>query len=147
MEILKKLIIIIVVSLILHSAWEFLQCGIFYNMSSMSIVEPLMWQAIFGDVNMTIILFLLLTFIHGNDKWIFNKFNKVTYIIIFLYALALSFYFESSALYTERWSYSEYMPFVLNTNIGLIPVIQLIVLFPLTFTISRFILKKLKSGS
>jgi hypothetical protein len=128
------------ISFILHFTWEFLQCNIYYQMASMTYLSPLMWSAIMGDVVMTVILYLLLSLVNKSINWIRAKYDYKDMLISILYGLFLSFYFEVSALYTGRWEYSENMPLFLNTNIGLLPVLQLLILFPVTFIGSRKIL-------
>ncbi|QEK13667.1 hypothetical protein FQB35_11955 [Crassaminicella thermophila] len=140
-QFLRNFIIIALISFIFQAAWEYLSCGLFYAMDTKTATSPLMWSATFGDVMMTVTLYVILSFVNGNSNWIVNKWKSKEYIIISLYALFLSFYFEISALYSGRWAYSEAMPLFPNTNIGLIPVIQLLILFPFTFFISKFIIK------
>jgi hypothetical protein len=109
-------------------------------MASMTYLSPLMWSAIMGDVVMTVILYLLLSLVNKSINWIRAKYDYKDMLISILYGLFLSFYFEVSALYTGRWEYSENMPLFLNTDIGLLPVLQLLILFPVTFIGSRKIL-------
>jgi phosphate starvation-inducible membrane PsiE len=109
-------------------------------MANITYLPPLMWSAIMGDVVMTVILYLLLILVNKSVNWIRAQFDFKDMLISVLYGLFLSFYFEVSALYTGRWEYSENMPLFLNTNIGLLPVLQLLILFPVTFNVSRIIL-------
>lgn len=140
-----NLLIIALVALTLQYAWEYYQCGIFYDvpLSDLQSHSRLMASATFGDVNMTVILYLLLAIVNRDYDWINKSWDLKEYVIIILYGLFLSFYFEASALYTGRWGYSSSMPFFPGTNIGLIPVLQLIILFPLTFAISRLIVGRI----
>lgn len=141
-KLLKNLLVVAIISFILQYTWEYLQCGTFFIMPADISLSHLMLSATFGDVNMTIILYLLLSFANRDFNWIINKWESKEYIIMSLYALFLSFYFEVHALYTGRWSYSSAMPLFPNTNIGLIPVMQLLILFPVTFIISKLVLNK-----
>ena len=127
-------------------AWEYWQCGALYNANAGIQHSYLMLSTTFGDVNMSLFLYFLLSFVNMDLDWMIKNWEPKEYVIMALYALFLSFYFESHALHTGRWTYSEAMPLFLNTNIGLIPVIQLLILFPITFFISRTILKKYKSA-
>ncbi|GAA0178297.1 hypothetical protein SH2C18_13720 [Clostridium sediminicola] len=146
-KLLKKLIIITIISFIFHSIWEYWACTIFYGMDTTVLTSPLMWSAIFGDIMTTIILYLLLSLTNKSFNWIINKWQLKEYIIIILYSLFLSFYFEISALYTGRWSYSNNMPLLPSTNIGIIPVIQFLILLPLTLYITKLIALKLLSNA
>ncbi len=139
----KKIAVVVVVSFILQYLWEYWQCGIFFAMEPDPFHSLLMWSATFGDVVMTVGLYLLLSVINKNLHWIIQPWAIKEYLFMLLYALFFSFYFEVSALYTGRWGYSPAMPLFPNTNIGLVPVLQLILLFPLTFFISKIIIKKI----
>jgi hypothetical protein len=104
----------------------------------------LMVSATIGDVGIAIVLFLIL--VVGNDSinWLVDKWDRKDKFIIILYALFTSFFFEVHALYIGRWGYSSEMPFFPKTNIGLLPVVQLLILLPLGFLIARLIIKKNK---
>jgi hypothetical protein len=140
---LRNIFIVAIISFVFHYAWEYIQCGIFYTMDGNTPDFSLMASATFGDVMMSIVLYVLLALVNYDINWLTKKWEIKEYIIIALYALFLSFYFEVSALYTNRWGYNDTMPLFPNTNIGLVPVIQLLVLFPLSFFISKMIMKRL----
>lgn len=139
---IRNIIVITIISFLFQYSWEYWQCGIFYDVTNIGNHSRLMASATFGDIVMTLILYGLLALVNHDVNWIIKKWNFKEFVIIALYALFLSFYFEISALYTGRWSYSSKMPLFPNTNIGLIPVIQLLILFPLTFFISKIIIIK-----
>jgi hypothetical protein len=109
-------------------------------------VGSLMISAVIGDVFITIALYLLLAFMNRDIDWILKSWKRKEYIVMIFYALSISFYFESAALYSDRWSYSDAMPLFLKTGIGLLPVLQLIILLPLTFLISKKLMVRLKPG-
>ncbi|RSK29292.1 hypothetical protein EJF36_07300 [Bacillus sp. HMF5848] len=139
--IFRNVVIVGVVSFVLHFIWEISQCSIFYNMT-VDFSNPLMWSATFGDMNMAIVLYIILVFVNKDSNWIMVPFTRINMTISILYALFLSFYFEITALTTDRWGYSDAMPLIPNTNIGAVPVIQLLILFPVAFHITSLIIKK-----
>ncbi|WP_069650850.1 hypothetical protein [Caloranaerobacter ferrireducens] len=146
-KLIRNIIVVTIISFLFQYTWEYWQCGIFYTVTNLSSHSRLMASATFGDIVMTLILYGLLVLVNHDINWIIKKWSFKEFIIIGLYAISLSFYFEISALYTGRWSYSSKMPLFPNTNIGLIPVIQLFILFPLTFLISKIIIKYLERKS
>ncbi|GAA0716482.1 hypothetical protein GCM10008905_00990 [Clostridium malenominatum] len=104
----------------------------------------LMASATIGDVNMSIVLYILLAYLNKDLNWIRGKWSRQDFVIMILYGLFLSFYFEISALYRGRWGYNVLtMPLVPTTPIGLIPVLQLIILLPLIFYVSKIIINKI----
>lgn len=137
---LKIIFIIAIVSTIFQAVWEYSQCSIFFTMDDLPNYTRLMISATFGDVIMTLALYSLLSIVNGELEWFVKKWETKEWVIMILYALFLSFYFEISNLHNGRWVYSKNMPLFPNTNIGLIPVIQLLVLFPLSFLVSKYIL-------
>ncbi|SJZ37702.1 hypothetical protein [Selenihalanaerobacter shriftii] len=141
----RNLLGVIIISFILHGIWEYVQCETFYTMSGQSSVQHtrLMWSATIGDIGIAVVLFLILTFINGNSNWLMKQWERKDIIVSILYALFVSFYFEVHALYNGRWGYSGEMPFFPTTNIGLLPVIQLLILLPLSFIIVRYIYRRL----
>jgi len=100
--------------------------------------------AVLGDVAITLLLYVILAIVNKNLNWLSKRQDLKDYAIIILYGLVASFYFEINALSTGRWSYSNNMPLLLNTGIGIVPVIQLLILFPVTFIMSKKISKNIK---
>lgn len=149
-KLIRNVLVITIFSFIFHYVWEYWQCEIFYIMESNIPSSSIMASATFGDVIMTIFLYGLLSLVNYDIDWIIKKWKIKEYVIITLYALFLSFYFEVSALYSGRWGYSSEMPLFPKTNIGLVPVMQLLLLFPLSFFISKITLLfwelKIKKG-
>ncbi|WBW95024.1 hypothetical protein [Oceanirhabdus sp. W0125-5] len=139
----KILCLITVLSLFFHSIWEYFQCEVFYDVEDSTGHIFLMLSATFGDIMMTVILYLILSIVNKDCVWFLYRWELKEYIIIILYSLTFSFYFEANALYTNRWGYTKAMPLFYKTNIGLLPVLQLLILFPLTFLTSKIILKYL----
>ena len=140
---IRNILVIAIVALILQGIWEYAQCGRFFVVDDVTGHTRLMLSATLGDMNMSIILYMLLVVVNNDVNWILKKWHRHDYIITIFYALFLSFYFEIHALYTGRWGYNpDTMPLFLNTNIGLLPVIQLIILLPLIFYISRIVINK-----
>lgn len=137
---LKNIFVIAIVSTIFQAVWEYSQCSIFFIMDDLPNYTRLMISATFGDVIMTLALYGILSFVNGELEWFVKKWDTKEWVIMILYALFLSFYFEISNLHNGIWAYSKNMPLFPNTNIALIPVIQLLVLFPLSFWVSKYIL-------
>lgn len=137
----RNMIIVALVSFVLQYAWEYIQCGLFYTMENTTNYTGVMMSATFGDVMMTVVLYGLLVWVNRDADWIMKKWDTKEYVIMILYAFFLSFYFEISALYQGRWGYTSKMPLIPTTNIAVLPVIQLLILFPISFYISKRIAK------
>jgi hypothetical protein len=66
-----------------------------------------------------------------------KNWERKDYIISTLYSALAAFYFEAHALQLGRWEYQDTMPLVYGTSIALVPVIQLALLLPLGFIITK----------
>ncbi|KUO59463.1 MAG: hypothetical protein APF84_19345 [Gracilibacter sp. BRH_c7a] len=142
---LRNLALIAVVAFILQGIWEYTVCGLFYTMSNLGHTR-LMLSATFGDMVMSIALYGLLVFVNRDVNWVNKKWRRHDYVITTLYALFLSFYFEISALQIERWGYDPIMPIIPTTPIAFLPVLQLLILLPIIFALTKQLNKKLSSS-
>lgn len=141
---LRNLVIIAIIAFILQGIWEYTVCGLFYTMSDLNHTR-LMLSATFGDMMMSLILYVLLVFVNDDIDWVTKNWKRHDYVIMTLYALFLSFYFEISALHIERWGYDLSMPIIPSTPIALLPVIQLLILLPVIFALTKIVNKTLRS--
>ncbi|TDX44448.1 hypothetical protein C7954_11243 [Halanaerobium congolense] len=127
------------VELVLHGIWEYTACGFLYSMEGQGFIEHqlLMIQATIGDVFIALGLFLMLAFVNHSFSWFLKNWERKDYIISTLYSALAAFYFEAHALQLGRWKYQDTMPLVYGTSIALVPVIQLALLLPLGFIITK----------
>ncbi|KNF08631.1 hypothetical protein CLPU_6c01170 [Gottschalkia purinilytica] len=137
----KNIVVVILVSAVFHTLWEYLAFEMFYSTSLGSSYFNSMLIAVATDIGITVVLYILLSLLNRRVNWIIKRWDCKDFAIMILYGLFLSFYLEVQALNIGRLTYSKLMPLFPGTNIGLIPVIQFVVLFPLTFIISKLILK------
>lgn len=142
--VIKRLLLVGVTAFILHLIWEYAQCGYFFDMEDSFEHQILMITATLGDMNMAIFLYLILSASNKSFYWIDKGMSIGDVIITVFYSLFMSFYFETRALLEGRWVYSEQMPLIYGTNIGVLPVIQLLILFPLGFYLTKYIISKWK---
>lgn len=142
--ILKRILLIGATAFILHLIWEYAQCGYFFDMEDSFEHQILMITATLGDMNMAIFLYLLLSASNKSFYWIDKGMSISDAVITVFYSLFMSFYFETRALLEGRWVYSEQMPLIYGTNIGVLPVIQLLILFPAGFYFAKYLASKWK---
>lgn len=99
--------------------------------------QLLMIQATIGDVFIALGLFFILTFVNHQSSWFLKRWQRKDYIISLLYSILAAFYFEAHALHINRWGYQQGMPLIPGTSIALVPVLQLSLLLPLGFLITK----------
>lgn len=144
--ILKKLllflVVLIIVSVVLNVIWEYGQCGMFYSINGVVSFEnyDLLIARLILDIIMTLGTFLLLTIINFEWRW-FTDWDSKDTAIIMLFGLLISFYVEVNSLMVGRWSYSESMPILYGTNIGVVSMLQWLILLPLSIYITKYLLR------
>ena len=136
---IKLISIFSIVELILHGIWEYSACSIFYTMEGQGFIEHqlLMIQATVGDVFIALGLFFILAFVNHHSNWFLEQWERKDFVISLLYSVLVAFYFEAHALHIDRWGYQENMPLVYGTSIAVLPVLQLALLLPLGFLITK----------
>lgn len=140
---LKLIFVFSMVELILQGIWEYSVCDIFYTMKGQAFIEHqiLMISATIGDVFIALGLFFILAFVNKKSDWFLEKWERKDIVISILYSVLVAFYFEDHALHIDRWGYQSNMPLVPGTSIALVPVIQLALLLPIGFILSKKIYK------
>lgn len=128
MKHLRRNLIVASAALLLNSIWEYAVCAYFYDNNVVFNMGKLMVEAIIVDVAVTLFFFNLIIFLRREKMWTLVTYD---YVNLAVYGIAAAFYFESKALNISRWAYSEAMPLIGQSGIGLLPVLQFAVLIPL----------------
>ena len=125
----------------LHYAWEHVQCPLFFVHPDSSGMALAMVRAALGDVAMTWIAQAVIA--AGSRRWLWSlgRWTAREWGVLLLVGLAMSASFEYFALATGRWSYTAIAPLVPGTGISAVPVAQLLILFPLSFSLTRVLLR------
>jgi hypothetical protein len=97
--------------------------------------------ATLGDVAMTWIAQGLVAVVSKRWLWVLGPWRFRQWAMLLVAALALSFLVESWAMATSRWTYTVINPRVPGMSISVLPVAQMLLLFPLTFGLSRKIVR------
>ena len=141
-KLLLFLFILIIVSAVLNGLWEYGQCGIFYTINGEASFEHynLLIGRIILDIGVTLLLYIFVSIVNFEWKWFANWDVKDTFIIL-LFALFVSFYVEVNALYLGRWGYSNSMPLLIGTDVGLTPILQWLITMPVSLLIVRLFMR------
>lgn len=138
---MKKYLSILWLVFIINFLWEISQMFLYENHTNG------FWNFIFlhikaslGDVVIFLLIYLLGALIFQSKKW-FVKENKSKYFIASLLGLIIAIVIERYALATQRWAYNNLMPVIPLLKVGLSPILQMIILPPITI----LFLEKLKS--
>jgi len=126
---------------VLHYLWENMQCPRFFIHTGGDAGQPAMVFATLGDVAMTWIAQGLVAVVSKRWLWVLGPWRFRQWALLLVAALALSFLVESWALATSLWAYTVINPRVPGMSISALPEAQMLLLFPLTFGLSRKIVR------
>ena len=137
----KKFIVALgIVSFALQYAWENLQCGPFFNASTIYMAAGMLIAAL-GDVAITFIVYVIIALASGSWKWPLKIWKEKQWILMLSIGLISSIFFELLAKNFKAWSYTRFAPLIPGLEISIIPVLQFLILFPLSFFLTKYILK------
>jgi hypothetical protein len=121
----------------LHFAWEYLQCQAFFVHGTVPSNWGEMVRATLGDVLLTVLTYAGVAAITHNSTWGIERWPWRVWISLLGFALTLSVALELAALADGRWSYTDAAPRLPLTPVSIVPILQLLTLFPLSFTVAR----------
>lgn len=140
---LKSFFVISLISFSLHFFWENFQCKIFFIHRAENMTLEML-KATLGDIVLTWVAFFIIAIASKSFEWIINWWSCKQWLAIILTALILSISIEKYALSEGLLSYTEIAPIMPFFKISLVPVFQLLILFPLTFWISALIFRYIR---
>jgi hypothetical protein len=132
------------ISFALHFAWESIQCPLFFVHERIPPTWGRMIRATMGDIVLTGIAWLAVSLASRDALWFLGRWRWVHWAALISVGLALSILIEIYALRTERWSYAAEAPLLPGTEICLVPVVQLLVLLPASFALTRGALRRVE---
>ena len=125
---IKQIAVIYATAFLINFAWEMLQMPFF---SDLDYTELATWffcfKASIGDANIILFIFILGRVLFRDWEWV-QELNGIKLVYLFLTGATIAILIETHALSTGRWRYSQIMPILLFIEVGLVPVIQLIIL-------------------
>ena len=136
---IKKVFPLAIIVLVLNLIWEFSHYRLYTDLTGIPAIPHLI-LASFVDVFLVFFIFLIISKIKKNIKWLSNPKEK-DYFFVIVFSLILAFIWESINLSLGRWAYKFTMP--LFFGIGLSPLLQLAIIGSLGLFINH-LFKKIK---
>ncbi len=141
--IFKFIPLITLISFLLHFVWEWYQCAPFFNHRAAPAIPLSIVKASLGDVVLTFfVLFLVRCLIGPKVRTKSGYFDLKTFILIEIIALFIAVETEKIGLAAGRWSYTDINPLIPILKVSVLPVIQMMLLVPITLTMTLAILNK-----
>ena len=134
----KISLLVFLVGFFVHLLWEIAQMPL-YTCGTLPFVEilPKLLLATFGDGAIMVLFYLVGVWKNKDSKWI-SRMKKRDYYIILVLGFIIAVIIElSNVQIMQRWDYTSLMPVIPILNVGLVPIIQLMVLPFIVFFIVR----------
>jgi len=122
---------------VLHLVWESVQCPIFFVHGSYDASPWGMVTAALGDVLLTWIIYGVVAAISRRWRWAGAPWSWGQIAAFIATAFALAVGVELHAQATERWLYRGAMPVLPILDVGVIPVLQLLILTPIVVLLAE----------
>lgn len=135
------LVALVLISFPVHLAWEWMQCQPYFVHRATPATAASMLTAALGDVALTLFAYCGVAAIH-NAAWPLRSWPASVWLLLMGMALITSVAVESYALLTDRWAYTDAAPRLPGSPISILPVAQLLILFPVSFYLARTLLRR-----
>ncbi|MFN2337812.1 MAG: hypothetical protein ABR544_02440 [Gammaproteobacteria bacterium] len=145
LSILRHAALLAVPALPLQYAWENVQCRLFFVHRANPADQWSMLQAAGADVLLTWVAYLVVATLTGRWLWLHGRWTPRLWLALLGSALVLSVSIELYALATQRWEYTDINPRLPGLGVSVIPVLQLLILFPATFGLARKCVRSVES--
>jgi hypothetical protein len=132
---------VIVITLLLHYAWEMGQASFFTNFWGMSILEHAWpcFKASLGDLAIAAVCYAVAATVFRRPAWAVRPGWLWPAVLWLITGLVITVVLESWALAEGRWDYEPAMPTV--AGIGVLPLLQWIIIPILTLTLVRWLVR------
>jgi hypothetical protein len=138
----KRVFLLLVVSVALNYPWEVLQMPLYVNDGDFLDFAKHCVVPAWGDAVIVVIIYSIGWALTSNSAWA-EKPTASSYAIMLGVGFLIAVGVEWIAVFElDRWNYTPRMPIIPGLNIGLSPVLQMLLLPPLIFKITARVLKK-----
>lgn len=135
MQRLHQLGLILGVAVLVNYPWELAQSPLYEGMDDFRAVLWHCFRASLGDGVLLLLIYATGLIALRQTDW-FEKPGIRGYLVMVLAGLAIGVSVEWIAVHVaERWAYTGRMPVVPGLDVGLVPVVQMLILPPLIFWI------------
>lgn len=122
------------VSGVLHLVWENAHVSLYGGYEHLTAL-PITFYATIGDVGYVIGAVLFVSLFKGGVDWLRMP-SRLDLAGLVMLGIFISLYVEYKALAFNKWFYLDAMPMIPMLDVGLTPVIQMMVLLPLSVWIA-----------
>ena len=124
---LKFVVTLFFIAYFLNLVWENVQKPLFTGFEAFWKSGLTCYSAAFGDALIILGIYFLIALMRGKYYW-FRIRTKDEIVLLLIFGFIVAVLFEKFALATGRWGYAASMPVVPFLNVGIIPILQMLIL-------------------
>lgn len=133
---IKQVLLIFIVAVVLNYLWEVAQAPLYVGLEDWSSVWWHCFVAALGDGLLVGLIFLIGWITFRRFDWYVHP-NSRTFAVMFVTGLIISIGIEWVAVHMlGRWAYTVDMPILPGLDVGVVPVLQMLLLPPVIFQIA-----------
>ncbi len=140
----KVVLFLTVIGFVSNIIWENLQAPLYEGYNSFWQHFNICFVATLGDVLIILTVFTVFALIYKNVYW-FSGMNVMQIIFLVTLGAFIAVVIEAFNLGIGRWAYTDVMPTI--GGIGLLPILQMMILLPLTFYVTSKFIKKYEQNN
>lgn len=130
------------VGFVLNLAWEYLQCSSFFRHIKIPPTLSAMVLVTLGDVAMMWVIYLMAAVATRSLAW-FQAKSNLGFICTLGSSILVSIIVEQWALKENRWTYTELNPLLPFVGVSVLPVLQMVIITPISIYSSKIFLNRL----
>lgn len=134
---IRYILTLVVVAFLLHFLWENAQAPLYAGYQSFGQHLPTCFIGAIGDVVITLFTLIFIRLLKNDRPQTIADFLALA-IIGFIVAVLI----EQHILLAGTWNYAPAMPIIPWIMVGMIPIIQMTILLPLSFYLAKLFDKK-----
>ena len=138
---MKKVVYISITSFLLHVVWENVHAPLYSVYESFTQHFIPCFIATFGDVAITLSVYGTISLLKRNVTWIMDL-NKKDIFALIVISFFVAVWIEQHALFIGKWGYASSMPIIPYFDVGLTPILQMVILLPLSLYLTGKFIKK-----
>jgi len=132
---LGRLLLVFAVAVLVNYPWELAQSPLYAGLDDLRAVLWHCFRAALGDGVLMLLIFASGALVFRQGDW-FVRPRARGYLVMLAAGLAIGIGVEWAGVHVaQRWAYTEHMPRVPGIEVGIVPVVQMLILPPLIFRI------------
>ncbi|MBP9771923.1 MAG: hypothetical protein KBD16_03295 [Candidatus Pacebacteria bacterium] len=129
-------------TLLLHGIWEHAHIVLYTEYDALEGFLPVWVLATIGDFLYTLVVVGIVAVLKHDVRWFTQKLAVFDYIGLTVLGFLIALMVEYKGLYLGRWEYLQSMPIIPLLQVGFSPILQMILLLPLSIFITRRLITK-----